>query len=119
MGFNTFLFGNISVFVGMEGVLLIVGCELESKDDKDLKSKLIVCCGQRGMWLENGGNICGKAKKEEKDVLSCGDESKVCDLEEDGMELGAKNCPTVILVFSNIDVGENGGHVEAGCVLTD
>lgn len=105
--FHTFLLGNVSVFVRVEGILLVVGCELESKNDEGLNGELIVCCRERGMGLKNRSNICRKTKEEQKEVLDGSNEGEVRNLEKDRVELCAKDRPTVILIFSDIDVGES------------
>lgn len=50
------------------------------------------------MWLGDGCCHGGQTEKEEQDILCGSDEGQICDLEEYGVKLFAKDCPTIVFI---------------------
>lgn len=88
------------MLVCLERVLLVIGNEFKYEDAERGEREDVVRSSKVGVWLEYRGDECWHSEEKEKDVLGCGDESEVCELEKPGWDLGTKDGPAVIFVFS-------------------
>jgi len=82
---------------GLEGVLLIIGGELDSQGNQTSSEKCIIRRGRSGMGLEDCC-VSWNAKEEENDVLDNRNEAKVDDLEQPCGNFLTEDSPSVILV---------------------
>lgn len=89
----------VRMFVRMKSVLLIIGCEFNTKDDETRQRKCDVREGEIVVRLLYHRDVCRNTKRQKEYVLNSGDKKQVRDLEKPCRKLGTEHYPSIIFVL--------------------